>query len=248
MIKKQLRSIIGGVALLALVLGIPLQAAAQDDDRTFMQVRTIHVKPGRTQQHVALVKQFAKASAAAGQPRTVWQEVRGDTNTFHVVTQLDSLADNDEPFNPPMEAEAMQNWLAAFADNIDTMTYSVYRTHPEFGIPADEGSTPNLLVLRLITLAPGNMGPYHGWINDQLVPALKKGGAKGVNISHMAFGGDVNTWVMSSRADSWADLNVRRGALAYLSDEDYAALFAPNAGKVWGNEVKVLSYRADLSN
>jgi hypothetical protein len=248
MSKKRLKALFGSIALVALALGIPLQAAAQDGDRTFMQVRTIHVKPGRTQQHVALVKQFAKASAAAGNSRTVWQEVRGDTNTFHVVTPLDGLAANDAPFAAPMESEEMQNWLAAFADNIDTMTYSVYRTHPELGIPADEGSTPNLLVLRMITLEPGNMGPYHDWINDQLVPALKKGGATGVNISHLAYGGDVNTWVLASRADSWADLGVRRGSLAYLSDEDYAALMAPNAGKVWGNNVKVLSYRADLSN
>lgn len=248
MTMKRLKALVSGAAIAAIALGIPLQAAAQDDDRTYMQVRTIHVKPGRTQEHVALVKQFAKASAAAGNPRTVWQEVRGDTNTFHVVTPLDGIADNDAAFDPPMEAEEMQNWLAAFSDNIDTMTYSVYRTHPEYGIPSDEGSTPNLLVLRRITLAPGNMGDYHRWINDHLVPALKKGGAKGVNFSHLAYGGETNTWIIANRIDSWAELGVRRGALSYLSDEDYAALFAANAGEVWGNDVRILAYRADLSN
>jgi hypothetical protein len=248
MIKKQLRVLIGGLAIAAIALCVPLQASAQDDDRTWTQVRTIHVKPGRIQEHLALQKQFAEAATAAGMSRTVWQEVRGNTNTFHVVSRIDDIAENDADFEPPMEDDAWQNWISAFSDNIDSMTYAIYRRHSDFGIPAAEDATPNLLVLRTLSLAPGNMGPFHGWITDQLVPALKKGGATGVTFSHLAFGGDTNTWIIATMIDSWADLDVRRGSLGYMDDEEYAALFEPNAGKVWGNNVKVLSYRADLSN
>ena len=245
----RLKTLISGAAVAAIALCIPLQAGAQeDDDRVWTEVRTIHVKPGRNQEHVALQKQFAEAAAAAGMPRTVWQEVRGDTNTFHVVRRIDNLAEFDTPFEPPMDEDAWQEWIAAFTKNIDTMTLNIYRRHADWGIPAEEDATPNLLVLRTLTLAPGNMGPFHGWIQDQLIPALKEGGATGVNFSHLAFGGETNTWIIASMLDSWADLDVRRGSLAYMSDEDYAALFAPNADRVWGNDVKILRYRADLSN
>jgi hypothetical protein len=213
---------LAGALLLIFVLGVPLLASSQDEDRTWLQVRTVHVKPDRFDDFVELQINLSEAQKAAGQNgRSVWQEIRGDLGTFHFVKSIDNLAELDEPF---------------------------LRSHLEWSIPADEDSEPGLLVLRSTTVDPNKMWEYHGWIENQLVPALKKGGAQGVSFNHTAYGGDSTTWVTGTRIPNWAALQRRRGSLAYLSTEDYVALLAPLADMVTASDLRILRYRADLSN
>ena len=63
----------------------------------------------------------------------------------------------------------------------------------------------------------------------------------------MTFGGDTNRWVSGARIPNFAALN-GPGPLASLSDEEREALFADLGDMVWGSEVRVLRYRADLSH
>ena len=240
---------LAGALLLVLSLGVPQLASSQDEDRTWLQVRTVHVKPGRVSDFVDLQIKLSEASTAAGRTgRDVWQEIRGDLATFHIVNSIDNLAELDEAFEPAMGEEEWAAWLSAVWDVTDSSTLSILRSHLEWSIPADEDSEPGLLVLRYTTVAPDRMGDYHGWIQDQLVPALKEGGAQGVTFNHTAFGGDRDTWVNGARIPNWAALQRRRGSLAYMSDEDFAALFAPVADMVTARELRILRYRADLSN
>lgn len=147
-----------------------------------------------------------------------------------------------------MEEEEWEAWIKAIYEVIDSNTLTILRSHLEWSIPAEEDSEPGLLVLRSTTVAPNKMYDYHGWIQDQLVPALKKGGAKGVSFNHTVFGGDSTTWVSGSRIPNWAALQRRRGSLAYMSDEDYIALMAPLGEMVTASDLRILRYRADLSH
>jgi hypothetical protein len=226
--------------LMIFALGVPLLASSQDDDRTWLQVRTVHVKPDRFDDFVALQIKLSEAQKEAG--RT------GDLATFHIVNSVDNLAELDEPNEPPMAEEEWTAWLKAIYEVTDSSSRTILRSHLEWSIPADEDSEPGLLVLRSTTVKTGRMGDYHGWIQDQLVPALKKGGAQGVSFNHTAFGGDSTTWVSGTRIPNWAALQRRRGSLAYLSNEDFAALFAPVAEMVTASDLRILRYRADLSN
>jgi hypothetical protein len=235
--------------LLIFALGVPLLASSQDEDRTWLQVRTVHVKPDRFDDFVDLQIQLSAAQKAAGRKgRSVWQEIRGDLATFHIVNSVDNLAELDEPFEPPMAEEEWAAWLVAIYDVTDSSTRTILRSHLEWSIPADEDSEPGLLVLRSTTVVPDRMGDYHRWIQNQLVPALKKGGAKGVSFNHTAFGGDRTTWVSGARIPNWAALQRRRGSLAYMSDDDFAALMAPAGEMVIASDLRILRYRADLSN
>lgn len=240
---------LAGALLVIFALGVPLLANSQDEDRTWLQVRTMHVKPDRVGDYVDLQLKLSEAQKAAGQTgRSVWQEIRGDLATFHSVRSVDNLAELDEPLEPPMGKEEWATWVSAILDVTESSTRTILRSHLEWSIPADEDSEPGLLVLRYTTVAPNRMGDYHVWIQDQLVPALKEGGAQGVSFNHTAFGGDSTTWVNGARIPNWAALQRRRGSLAYMSDEDYAALFAPVAEMVTARELRILRYRADLSN
>ena len=240
---------LAGALLMIFSLGVPLLASSQDEDRTWLQVRIVHVKPDRVGDYVDLQIKLSEAQKAAGQTgRDVWQEIRGDLATFHQVRSVDNLAELDEPSEPPMEEEEWAAWLSAIRDATDSSKRIILRSHLEWSIPADEDSEPGLLVLHYTTVAPNKMGDYHRWIQDQLLPALKEGGAQGVSFNHTAFGGDRTTWVSSRRIPNWAALQRRRGSLAYMSDEDFAALFAPVAEMVTASDLRILRYRADLSN
>ena len=235
--------------LVIFALGAPHLASSQDEDRTWLQVRTVHVKPDRYDDYVGLQTELSEAQKATGKSgRSVWQETRGDLGTFHIVTSIDNLAELDEPFEPPMEEEEWAAWIKAIYEVTDSSTRTILRSHLEWSIPADEDSEPGLLVLRSTTVDPNKMWEYHGWIENQLVPALKKGGAQGVSFNHTAYGGDSTTWVSGTRIPNWAALQQRRGSLAHLSTEDYVALLAPLADMVTASDLRVLRYRADLSN
>lgn len=249
MINKRLKALTTGIVLTAFSLAIPLQAGAQDEDRTWLQVRTTHVKRDRVQEFVALQEKFAQALAADDRPgRDVWEEVRGDNSTFHSVTSIDNLAELDEPFDPPMGEEEWAAWVAALLATIDSSTRTILRSHREWTIPADDDDEPGLLRLRSIRVKPGSMYAYHGWVIDQLIPALKANGAKGVSFNHGAFGGDTSTWVMGSRIDNFAALQKRKGSLSGMSDEDYGALMGASADMVVSTDIRILRHRADLSN
>lgn len=243
MIKKMY----GGLVLLGATLLLPALASAQDAERTFASVRTVHVKASRAAEFVELQKQLNEAAKTAGQPgRQVWQEIRGELGTFYIVSELDKFAAYDEDNDPPMDKEAWAAWVDAIMDTTASSSRMVMRTHPEFSIPADEGAEPGLLILRYTTVAPGKGGDYHDWVENQLSPALKAGGATGVSFNHVAIGGNTNLWISGSRIDSWAELDTF-GPLADMSDEDRAALFANYSDMVWESDVRVLRYRADMS-
>lgn len=249
MTMNRFQKLLAGALLVIFALGVPLLANSQDEDRTWLQVRTMHVKPDRVGDFVDLQLKLSEAQKAAGQTgRSIWQEIRGDLDTFHSVRSVDNLAELDEPLERPMGEEEWAAWLSAILDVIDSSTRTILRSHLEWSIPADEDSEPGLLLLRYTTVVPSRMGDYHGWIQDQLLPALKEGGAQGVSFNHTVFGGDSTTWVSGTRIPNWATLQRRRGSLAYMSDEDFAALFAPLAEMVTASDLRILRYRADLSN
>jgi hypothetical protein len=238
----------GSLLLAALSMLVPMTASAQEEERSWTSVRTVQVKASKAREFVELQKQLNEAGKAAGLPsRGVWQEIRGDAGTFHIVGRLDSFAENDEEFDPPMDEEAWTAWVDAISATVSSSTRLILRRHPEYSIPADDDSERALLLLRYTTVAPGKGGDFHDWIGDQLVPALKAGGAKGVTFSHVAFGGDTNLWVSGSRIDNWAALDAP-GPLSSMSDEDRAALFANFGDMVWESDVRILRFRPDLSH
>lgn len=235
-------------ALFTLFLGSGLQAYAQDVQRTWIQVRTVHVKPGMVNEFVELQKDLVAALKSDERPgRSTWREIRGDLATFHFVQPVADLAELDKPFEPPMDADDWQNWVADLLDSIDSSSRTILRRHQEWSLPAKPGSTPNLAVLRTTTVLPARMGDYHAWVSEQLLPALRKGGATGVNFNHQVFGGNANTWVVGAQIDGWAQLQTPRGSLAYMSDADYASLMSPLGDMVTATDLRILQYDPELS-
>lgn len=245
---KPFRLLTSLAVLFGLFLASGWQAYAQDTERTWVQVRTVHVKPGMVNEFIELQKSLVSALKSEGRNgRSTWREVRGDLATFHFVQPVADLAELDTPFEPPMDDDDWTDWVAALLNTTDSSSRTILRRHQEWSIPAKPGSTPTMAVLISTTVMPAKMGDYHNWVRDQLIPALKKGGATGVNFNHGAFGGNTNTWIVGAQIDSWAQLQTPRGVLGYMSDADYAKLMAPRAQMVTSTDRRVLQYQPELS-
>lgn len=248
MYRKSLRRLTALTMLFALCLASGLQTVAQEVERSWIQVRTVHVKPDLVGDFVELQKALVAAMKAADRPgRATWREVRGDLATFHFVQPITDLAEFDKPFVPPMDDDDWEDWVAAILNTTDSSTLTILRRHQEWSIAPKEGAMPNLALLRTTTVMPDKMADYHVWLSEKLLPALIKGGASGINFNHVVFGANANTWVTGSMMDNWAQLQRRRGSLSYMSDADYAKLMAPRADMVTATDMRILQFEPDLS-
>jgi len=219
----------------------------QEEEAMWTDLWTTHVKTGRTADYVELQTKLAKALKAAGRPsRDVWQEIRGDRQTFHSVTRAHKLAQYDEPFDPPMDEDAWSDWVAAITDTIDHSTRMILRRHTEYSTVAIDETEPNLLYLRYRTVGPGKMDDYHDWVENSLSPALREGGAN-VTFSHITLGGNNRTWISASRLDDWAQMDGEGPLASYMSEAEIDALLAPAAEMVVAIDNRLLRYRPDMS-
>jgi len=241
------RTVSGLLAIAFVVALAPAYVVAQDNDRTYIQVRTVHVKGGMGPQFEALQKRLTDARKATDGPgRDVWQEIRGDLGTFHIVSALDNLGDNDTPLAPPMDDDAWTEWVAAITNVTHSSTRMVLRTHPEYSTAPDSDGESNLLYLRYRTVDAGKMDDYHDWIANSLSPALIKGGAN-VTFSHIAIGGNNRTWINATWLENWAEMDGDGPLAAHMSEDEIAALLGPADEMVVESENRLLRYRADLS-
>jgi len=234
------------LAIVAVVILTPFSAIAQDDRPAYTQVRTMVVKNGSVPEFLELQKQFAAAGKAAGQSRDFWQEVRGNAMAYHSVRRLDKLAENDAGFKPPMNSDKWQAWLEAFGETIASTTLQTMRNHHGHSIPPAEGSEPNLLLLRYRTVVTGKGNDYRRWIENSLIPALKKGNVEGVSYSQMRLGGNPDMWISATQIANWAAMD-GPGLLGHLSSDEISVLLGPSNAMVTDHEVKILRYRSDLS-
>ena len=244
---KMTRTAVASALAMLLALAMPYSANAQDD-RDWLQVRSTQVKPGNTDEYMALQRTLTAALREAGRPgRTVWREIRGDLGTFHAVTFADDMSLFDTPFDPPMDDDDWEEWVDELTSIISGSTLQILRTHSDWNIPAPEGSQPNLLLLRTIKVKSGKMFQFHGWVMNGLIPNLKEGGATGITFNHVAFGGDTSTWIIGARIPDFAFLQNRRGNLAHMEDVWYINLMDSMSDLVESTDLRILRYEPDLS-
>lgn len=239
----------GILGLLCTALLLPALAVAQDDEGPqWLSVRTVTAHASGVRTWVERQQEMSERRKEVGAgTRHVWQEINGNLDTFHIVTFPENFAGGDTPPDEPLMGEAQDEWEAAIGPTIDSRSTMVLRYYPELSRPPEEGVEPALLVLRYHTVAPGKSGDYQAWLSDQLLPALDKVGVTGMNTNRVVRGGDTNLWIRGSRVPNFAALD-QPGPLMKLSQEERAELFGGLDGVVWINEVKLLRYRADMSN
>jgi hypothetical protein len=235
--------------VLIALLGTSLTSSlVAQDSKTLLTSRIIEVVGGKTSEFADLQREFAEARTKAGSPgRWVWQETRGNTNRFHIITVGENLAEQDEPEASPLGEVGWATWISRMGAIIKTREVVTVRLHPELEIQPRKGYQPNLLVLRNTQVVWGKNTAYQEWLTDVLVPAFKKTGNTGWSVGKTIYGGNIHTWSSVRHYASWAELDAP-GSLTKLSDAERQAILDGMEGIVEEVSTTILRYRADLSN
>jgi hypothetical protein len=236
-------------ASIAVALVMPLTSSAQEGENqgpVWLQVRTVSLNPDGIQTWEGLQTQLAEANRAAeAGPRDVWEEVRGDLDTYHIVDFPENMAGFDEPGEEVL-GDGMGDWVASIVPTVRERSQTIMRHHGNLSIPSAEDYEPNILVLSYTKIQPGKVGEYHDWIENKLKPAFEAAGQTGVYFSHVTHGGNTGNCLMAVNLENWARLDQR--PLAELTGEERAALFGDLDTLVVNVERRILQYRADMSN
>jgi hypothetical protein len=233
--------------MVALVM--PLTSSAQegqDQPPARLQVRTVSLNPSGGDTWEGLQTQMAEAHRAAeAETRLVYQEVRGNLDTYHILSFPESMAQFDEQGDNVL-GDAFGDWVASIEPTVRERSQTVLRQHQNLSIPMAEDYEPNLLVVTNTRIQGGRRGDYHDWLENKLKPALEAAGMTGVYFSHMNQGGSTSICRMAVHVKNWAALD--RRFLPDLSAEERAALYDGVGAMVADSDRRVLRYRADMSN
>jgi len=234
------------VALLCLAaISLPLTFGQAEEK--LLNVIRIKVHPEKYHEFIDLQKQLSDAQEAAGRGgRHVWQEVRGDTHTFHLVTRLESIASLDENSESPMGADGWERWVARMRSCIQSREHLIVRGLPGLEIPRKGTGSPNLLRIREITPAPGKANELGEWLEQKLYPAQRKAGVNGVSLQRIALGSDPRVYVEAMHFESWKEVDDTNWPNR-LSDSDREDLWEGHGERVSSVRLIMLRYVGELS-
>ena len=236
-------------ASFVVALVMPLTSSAQEGQNqppARLQIRTVSLNAGGSDTWEDLQTQMAEANRAAEAPlRLVYEEVRGDLDTYHIVSFPENLAQFDEQGENAL-GDGMGDWVASIEPTVRERSQTVLRQHANVTIPMAEDYERNLLVVSNTRIRGGRAGDYHDWLENKLKPALEAAGMTGVYFSHMTHGASPSICRMSVHVKDWATLD--RRFLPDLSPEERAALFEGVGAMVADTDRRILQYRADMSN
>ena len=131
-------------------LVMPLTSSAQEGENqgpVWLQVRSVSLNADGAASWQDLQKQLAEANRAAEAPRRdVWEEVRGDLDTYHIVSFPENMAEFDEQ-GENLLGDAQGDWVASIVPTVSDRTQTILRQHQNLAIPVAEDYEPNLLVV-----------------------------------------------------------------------------------------------------
>ena len=226
---------------------LPLSIQAQESNG-LMNVRIVTVKQDHVRDWIDLQRELTESMKEAGAPgRSIWEVVKGDHNTFHILTNLDGWADYDNPGENGMTDTQWANWLNEILPTIQSRQELTVRTFRPLDIPDPDGSKRNLLGLRRHMIKHNHTADFYGWLRDRLVPTLKKLGEEGRYFGRVIAGDDTAIYYHARSIDSWAQLD-EPFAFAALSESERTKLFDEDRGDwIIKSEQIILQYREDLS-
>ena len=232
-------------AAVLITLAGMLSAQAQNENG-LMNVRIVTVKQDHLNDWIELQKQLTESMQKAGAPpRRIWQIVKGDHNTFHILTPLEGWADYDSSNDNGMGEAEWANWINKVSDTIQFREERTVRTYG-FSIPQEEGAERKLVAVRYHTVKQGHNGDMQAWFEEKLVPALKKLDQKGRYFGRIITGGNVNTFYHARALESYADMG--NWAFSNLSQKERDEIFTDERNSwVIESTQTLMRYRADLS-
>ena len=230
--------------LLLLVLTLPAAPALAQDPPPWLEMTIVHVAPARVDEFLAAQREVSALDEAAGVPwRSVGRTaVFGDTYRFVITTPLANFAQLDRAGDDDPARAAAVNRIR----NVITSraTYAV-RTAPTLDNPLPEDETPALMLVQMVSIAPGREQEYLQVMAEDVLPHFDE-----AEMHHTAgaltFGGE-GGYVHTFHVDDFAALDQGSPLARALGAPAALEVMAKLSGVVTRSEQWLVRYLPDVS-
>ena len=155
--------------LLSVVMAAAASTARAQDPPPWLEMTIVHVAPDRVDEFLAAQREISALEKEAG---TEWRSVArtavfGDTYRFVITTPLANFARLDRAD----DAEGARATIVNRIRNVITSraTYAV-RTTPTLDNPLPDGEAPGLMVMQVVSVAPGREQEYLRVMAEDVLP------------------------------------------------------------------------------
>ena len=229
--------------LLFLVLAATASIARAQDPAPWLEMTIVQVEPARVGEFLAAQRELSALDEEAGVPwRSVGRTaVFGDTYRFIVTTPLASFAQLDQAGDDGARSgivDRIRNVITSRA------TYAV-RTAPTLDNPLPDGETPALMLLQIVSIAPGREQEYLRVMAEDVLPHFDE-----AEMHHttgaLTFGGE-GGYMHVFHVESFAALDQGSPLARALGAPAALEVMAKLSGVVTRSEQWLVRYLPDVS-
>lgn len=234
------------ILALAVAASLLTSASAQGNIRS---VTFYTVKPDRASDFQAHIKEYNAVMAKGGSERynSMWLSITGP-RTYARATYYTTWAELDAGADPKMKEHATE--LAQISGRITDCVESSRRTievvNPELSLP-DSGAVPKMLRVLQSEVRPDKVRDYLALVKSDILPAVKKSGAKDYSIAQGRFGESGSTITSVLGFNNWAELDEGLGAEKGLGKDGYAALLMKTRPLIVSSQYDIYRFQPELS-
>jgi quinol monooxygenase YgiN len=206
------------------------------------------IKPGRVTEFVAAVKEYnsAYAKVPGVRARGMFQSLSGPQQ-FVLVRDAEKWSDLD----PGTVSKAISGNAELARLNmrmvncIESQMNLVEVLLPALSTPTRPDAPPKMIRLARSRVQPSKTKEFEALVQNELLPAYMKAGAKSFTVRRVRFGGPTNDYYISTRLEDWADLE--NTLQKSMGDAAYNALVTKLTALTISREINIYRFRDDLS-
>ena len=236
-----------GLAWSMLVLLLPAAAASTaraQDPPPWIEMTIVQVAPARVDEFLAAQHEISALDKEAGVPwRSVGRTaVFGDTYRFVITAPLANFARLDRAG----DADPARSAVVSRIRNVITsrVTYAV-RTTPTLDNPLPEGETPALMIVQIVSIAPGREQEYLRVMAEDVLPHFDEAEMRHTT-GALTFGGG-GGYVHVFHLDNFAALDQGSPLARALGAPAALEVMAKLSGVVLRSEQWLVRYLPDVS-
>ena len=238
------RAVLRRGLLLSLVLAAAATTARGQDPAPWLEMTIVHVAPDRVDEFLAAQREISALEKEAG---TEWRSVArtavfGDTYRFVITSPLANFARLDRAGD---EDGARATIVSRIRNVITSRTTYALRTAPTLDNPLPDGEAPTLMIVQVVSVAPGREQEYLRVMAEDVLPHFDE-----AEMHHttgaLTFGGE-GGYVHVFHVDNFAALDQGSPMARALGAPAALEVLAKLSGVVLRSEQWLVRYLPDLS-
>lgn len=207
------------------------------------------VKPDRLSDFQAHIKEYEALQAKGGSERynSVWLSLTGP-RTWAMARYYKTWAELDAGADPKMKeyATELAQINARIGDCIESSRRVIEEVDPNLSLP-DSGSVPKMLRVLVTQVRADKVPDYLALVKSDILPAVKKSGAKDYTIAQGRFGESGSTITSVLGFNAWAEFDQGLGVEKGIGKEGLAALLAKLRPLIATSQYDIYRFEPELS-